>query len=561
MLALPPLPSTHEILNQVPPHEGWNLFERDAPLQEGVEREGAGGERDRLAALGARAGSAEVQGWAADANRYGPTLRTHDRQGRRIDQVDYHPTYHQLMALSVSEGLHSSPWDGGPWDGGARDGGPGEGAHVARAAGFYLMAQTDLGHGCPISMTCSIVPALRAEPALAAIWEPRARSRSYDPRFLPADQKAGAIFGMAMTEKQGGSDVRANTTRAEPLGVRIDEADAYAITGHKFFCSAPMSDGFLMLAQAPGGLTCFLVPRFLPDGTPNRIQVQRLKDKVGNRSNASSEIELLGALGLRVAEEGRGVRTIMEMSNHTRLDCVIGSSALMRQGLALALHHARHRRAFGRALVDQPLMRGVLADLALESEAATTFMLRLARTYDEQDEASVALRRVLTPVGKFWVCKRATSVLAEAMECLGGVGYVEELPLARAWREVPLYPIWEGSGNVICLDVVRAITRTKGAVDALSAELGAALGQDGRYDAFVGALRRELPALLQDEAGARALTSRLGLAVQASLLLRHAPEAVSGAFCATRLGQGVAPLYGAGGAIAGAEALLERALP
>ncbi len=550
MLNLPPVPSTHEIHNQVPSHEGWNLFEGDLPLSEGLAREGAAWDRGRLSALGARAGSAEVQGWAADANRYGPQLRTHDARGRRVDQVDYHPTYHQLMALSVAEGLHAGPW---------RD--PRPGAHVARAAGFYLMAQSDLGHGCPISMTYSIVPALRAEPGLAAIWEPRARSLTYDRRFLPADQKAGAIFGMAMTEKQGGSDVRANTTRAVPLHTRLDEADAYALTGHKFFCSAPMSDGFLMLAQAPGGLSCFLVPRVLPDGTPNRIRVQRLKDKVGNRSNASSEIELEGALGLRVSDEGRGVRTIMEMSNHTRLDCVIGSSALMRVGLSLAVHHARHRAAFGKALASQPLMRGVLCDLALESEAATAFMLRLARTYDEQDPASVALRRVLTPVGKFWVCKRATSALAEAMECLGGSGYVEELPLARAWREVPLYPIWEGSGNVICLDVVRALTRTPGALDALAEELGRAAGMDDRYDRFLGALRRDLPALLAEEAQGRALVTRLGLATQAALLLQHAPEAVSRAFCAARLGGEAAPLFGALPAGVDAETILARALP
>ena len=546
----PPRRVCHEVLNQVPPYKGTNLYSADAALQEGVHAHGAGWAEARLLGWGATVGSAEHQQLSADANRWTPVLRTHDRSGNRVDQVDFHPAYHELMRRSVAEGLHTSPFSD-----------PCPGAHVARAAGFFLAAQGDLGHGCPISMTYSVVPSLRYEPALAAVWEPRVASRDYDPRFLPADQKRGVTFGMAMTEKQGGSDVRANTTTAEPIHDAFDGGEAYALTGHKWFCSAPMSDAFLVLARAPGGLTCFLVPRWLPDGTPNPFYIQRLKDKVGNRSNASSEIELDNTLGLRVGEEGRGVRTIIEMSNHTRLDCVIGSAALARFSLTVAAHHARHRSAFGRRLIHQPLMEATLADLTVEVEASTAFMLRLAATYDGQDEASQALRRLLTPVGKYYVCKRAPMVVAEAMEAVGGVSYVEELPLARAWREVPLLPIWEGSGNVICLDVLRALHRSPGTLEALMAELGAASGLDRRLDMAVDALGQDLRAEASDEGSARLLVERVALTVQGALLCRGGSPAVAAAFCATRLSREGGFTFGTLPAAVSRTAILERVLP
>ena len=541
---------SHEVLNQVPPYEGLNLYEHDLALREAVARHGAGWASARLHAWGATVGSAEHQQLSSDANRFTPTLRTHDRSGNRVDQVDYHPSYHELMRRSVEMGLHTAPWAD-----------PCPGAHVARAAGFFLAAQGDLGHGCPVSMTYSVVPSLRFEPALAAVWEPRVNPMAYDPRFLPAEQKRGVLFGMAMTEKQGGSDVRANTTSAVPIQETVHGAEAYALTGHKWFCSAPMSDAFLVLAQAPGGLTCFLVPRWLPDDTPNSFYIQRLKDKLGNRSNASSEIELDNTLGLRVGEEGRGVRTIIEMSNHTRLDCVIGSAALARISLTVALHHARHRMAFGRRLVHQPLMENALADLALESEAATAYTLRLAATYDASDESNLLLRRLLTPVGKYWVCKRAPAVVAEAMESVGGVGYVEELPLARAWREVALLPIWEGSGNVIALDVLRALHKAPGTIEALFAELNEARGLDRRLDQAVSALREDLPGLLRDEGRARVLVERIGRAVQASLLCRYSTEAVAAAFCDARLEPGGGATFGTLSPRVNAGALLERCMP
>ncbi|HEV7886165.1 MAG TPA: acyl-CoA dehydrogenase family protein, partial [Acidimicrobiales bacterium] len=424
--------ATHEVFNQPPPLADYDVFAADAALVEALRREGAGWAEDELGELGRVAGSPEAIEWGFQANANPPVLKTHDRYGHRIDSVDYHPAYHSLMQVAVAQGMHAAPWAD------AR-----AGAHVARAAKFFVWSQVEPGHGCPISMTYAVVPALRASDAAAAEWEPRLVSRVYDGRRLPATEKQGALAGMAMTEKQGGSDVRANTTVAAPAD--SEGAGAFALTGHKWFCSAPMSDVFLMLAQTEVGLSCFAVPRWRPDGTKNAVAVQRLKDKLGNRSNASSEIELDGAYGVLVGEEGRGVRTIIAMVNHTRLDCVIGASATMRQAFVQAAHHAAHRSAFGKLLVDQPLMGNVLADLAVESEAATTVMMRLARAYDSADEAEGQFRRLATAVAKYWVCKRQPAFVAEALECLGGNGYTEEWPLARVYREQPLLSIWEGS--------------------------------------------------------------------------------------------------------------------
>ena len=513
--------ATHEVFNQPPPLVDYNLYAADVALREAVAREGAGWAEDRLQALGALCGRAEIQELGVQANANPPVLRTFDRYGRRIDQVDYHPAYHELMRLSVAHGLHALPW---------RE--PRRGAHVARAALFRLMAQVEAGHGCPISMTYSAVPALRCEPEAARDWEPRLLSTHYDPRPRPVADKAGAICGMAMTEKQGGSDVRANTTRAEAAG-----DGGWVVTGHKWFCSAPMSDAFLVLAQTTNGLSCFLLPRWLPDGTRNRIAVQRLKDKLGNRSNASSEVEFEGAWGRLIGPEGRGVPTIIEMVNHTRLDCVIGASAGMRHAVAQATHHAQHRSAFGKRLIEQPLMQNVLADLCVESEAATAAMMRLARAYDTpRDEAEAHFARLATAVVKYWVCKRWPVHAAEALECLGGAGYIEEAPLARLFRESPLNGIWEGSGNVICLDVLRAMARGPEVVDAYFAEIDRARGADPRLDQYVIALRDDLRNPEAIEARARDLVERLALALQGALLVRDGDSAVAEAFCASRLG-------------------------
>ncbi|MCU4183608.1 isovaleryl-CoA dehydrogenase [Acidiferrimicrobium sp. IK] len=515
--------SPHEVLNQPPPLEGYDVFESDPVLPAGVARDGAGWAADQLRALGVKAGSAEAISWGFEANTYPPVLRTHDRYGHRVDQVDYHPSYHRLMETAVTAGLHAAPWSERR-----------PGAHVARAAGFYLWSQVDAGHGCPISMTYSVLPALEAAPALAAEWRPLLTSRVYDPASAPAPTKRGALAGMGMTEKQGGSDVRANTTYAEPSGSH----GSHHLTGHKWFCSAPMSDLWLMLARSPGGLSCFLVPRWAPDGTRNAVILQRLKDKLGNKSNASSEIELEGAAAYLVGEEGRGVATIIEMVSHTRLDCVIGAASGMRQAVAQAVHHAAHRRAFGKELIDQPLMQVVLADLAVESEAATTLMLRLARAYDQagSDEHERAFRRLGTAIAKYWVCKRQPPLVAEALECLGGNGYVEESILPRLFRESPLNGIWEGSGNVICLDVLRAMSREPRALEAYMDEVRMAGGADARFDAAVAGLERELADLSDAEARARRIVERMALVLQGALLVRYGHPAVADAFCASRLG-------------------------
>ena len=511
---------THEVTNQPPPLTGFDVFGADAALAEAVEREGAGWAAGELHELGLLAGSPKAQELGRQANRNPPVLATHDRYGNRLDAIDYHPAYHELMQVAVGHGLHAAPWAD-----------PRSGAHVARAAKVITWYQVDGGHICPISMTYSSVPALRHSPALAAEWEPRLTSGTYDPANRPAADKAGATCGMAMTEKQGGSDVRANTTTARP------DPDGFVLTGHKWFCSAPMSDAFLLLAQAPGGLSCFLVPRWRPDGSRNPIRLQRLKDKLGDRSNASAEIELLDTWGSLVGDEGRGVPTIIEMVNHTRLDCVLGSTAIMRQGVAQAGWHAHHRSAFGAPLDTQPLMLNVLADLAVESEAATAAALRLARAFDADpaDGHEQLVKRLIGPVVKYWTCKRAPQHAAEALECLGGAGYVEESDLPRLLRQSPVNGVWEGSGNVICLDVLRAMARAPESLDAYWREVDLAAGADARLDTAVSELRKELGDLVEVEARARRLVERMAVVFQGSLLVRHASGAVADAFCASRL--------------------------
>ncbi|MFE5971536.1 acyl-CoA dehydrogenase family protein [Streptomyces sp. NPDC056460] len=519
------MPTTHEVTNQVPPLTGYDVS-ADPALLEALRREGAGWAEAEVRELGARAGGAQAQDWGRLAERHSPVLHTHDRHGHRIDEVEFHPHWHDLMDVAVRHGLHGSPW---------RDERPG--AHVARAAKVFVWGQADAGHLCPVSMTYAAVPALRAQPELAEVYEPLLTSSSYDFGLRVPTEKRGIIAGMSMTEKQGGSDVRANTTRAVPTG----EPGLYALTGHKWFTSAPMSDVFLTLAQAPGGISCFLVPRVLPDGSRNAIRLQRLKDKLGNRSNASSEIEYEGALGRLVGEEGRGVATIIRMVNMTRLDCAISSASGMRLGLVQAVHHATHRDAFGARLVDQPLMRNVLADLAVEAEAATLAALRLAGAVDRAtrgDAQEEQLRRLGLAVTKYWVCKRAPAHAAEALECLGGNGYVEDSGLPRLYRESPLPSIWEGSGNVAALDVLRAMARQPQAVEAFFAEVELGAGADRRLDAAVAGLRKDLAGLGDPDAaayGARRLVERLALVLQGSLLVRHGNPAVADAFCASRL--------------------------
>lgn len=514
--------TTHTVSNQVPPLVDYDVFAADRALTEAVERHLApellAGARDELGELGRSAGSAQVQRWGAQANEYPPKLRTHDRYGHRIDEVEFHPAWHRLLGHAVTAGL-TDAW-GRP------------GGHVRRAAGFLVWTQPEGGHGCPLSMTHAAVPALRTDPVLAAEWEPRLTSWVYEEGLRPPAQKAGVLFGMGMTEKQGGSDVRANTTRAEPLSADGE----YLLTGHKWFCSAPMSDGFLVLAQAPGGLTCFLLPRVLPDGTRNAFAIQRLKDKLGNRSNASSEVEFDGTWARRVGDEGRGVRTIIEMVAATRLDCVLGSAALMRQAVAQAIHHCTYRSAFGGVLIEKPLMRNVLADLALESEAATVLALRLAAAYDADTETERAFLRIAVPTAKYWVTKRCTPLASEALECLGGNGYVEESGMPRLLREAPLNSIWEGSGNVQALDVLRALQREPQALNAFLQEVGRARGADHRLDGAIKDMLTELADLNGIEARARRLVERMALVLQGSLLVRWAPPEVADAFCASRLG-------------------------
>jgi putative acyl-CoA dehydrogenase len=520
-------------LNQVPPLVDYNLFLSDETLAQGVRREGGEWAVEQLASLGQLLGTEEAQCWGFDANESRPVLHTHDRYGNRRDEVVFHPAWHKLMRTSVEHRLHSLPW--------VEDR---TGAYVARAALLMVTAQNEAGHTCPISMTFASVAALRAEPEVTREWEPRILSSSYDPQFAPAERKSGVLVGMAMTEKQGGSDVRANATRAERIGNSRD----YLITGHKWFCSAPMCDAFLVLAQTAKGLSCFFLPRWTSTGEKNRFFIQRLKDKMGNRSNASSEVEFEGAWARLVGEEGRGVNAIIEMVHHTRLDCAIAAAALMRQGLVQAVHHARHRRAFGKLLIDQPLMRNVLADLAIDSAAATLLMIRVARSFDGRsaDPQEHAFCRVATAVAKYWLCKRSPVHVGESLEVLGGNGYVEESILPRLYREAPLYSIWEGSGNVICLDILRALRRDPETAEAVIQELRSTAGSDPRLRSYVAQVESDLQACTkasakngdgQDngESQARRLAEQLALALEACLVVGHSAPAVAEGFLASRL--------------------------
>ena len=552
---------THDVFNQAKAFENVNLFACDTVLQEALEREGGGHAAAALHELGARLGTAAVLELGRQANANGPTLHNFDRSGRRIDEVEFHPSWHALMTLMIEAGAHASPWDCGL-----------PGAQVARAAQYLLFGQVENGAQCPVTMTYACVPALRQAGALADKWLPKILSRQYDPRSLPIEQKSGALIGMGMTEKQGGSDVRANTTRAEPLDPAEAQArfgaegeGAWRIVGHKWFFSAPQSDAHLVLAQTDdagsAGLSCFFVPRYLPDASRNAIRVQRLKDKLGNRSNASSEVEFCGAVGWLVGKVGRGIPTILDMGGHTRLDCVVGTAGIMRAALTHALHHARGRAAFGRQLSEQPLMQNVLADLALESEAATVFALRLARCFDEAgDPAQALLGRILTPAGKYWLCKRGPAFGAEAMEVMGGNGYVEDAPLARLYREFPVNSIWEGSGNVMCLDVLRAFGKTPAARAALAAELALAGTGNTAFHAFGARLLADLEQPQGDQYSARRLAERIVLAVQGALLLRHAPAFVTDAFVASRIAAEPGGAFGRLPAGVDCAAILERAL-
>ncbi len=515
---------THEVRNQPPPLENYNLFLSDRAARDHLQRGQADWAESRLTELGAQAGSAGHLELGMLANEHRPVFHSHDRFGHRIDEVRFHPAYHTLMRTSVEAGLHSSPWLD-----------PRPGAHVARGLGFYLHSQVEAGHGCPITMTFSCIPALRKTPSLAAWWEPRITATTYDPANRPHTVKSGLTIGMAMTEKQGGSDVRANSTVAYPTG-RQGAGEAYELVGHKYFVSAPMSDAFLVLAQAPEGLSCFLLPRWRPDGSKNPLQIQRLKNKMGNVSNASSETELRGALAWMLGEPGRGVVTIIEMVAMTRFDCMLGSAAGMRMATAQALHHASHRQAFGQRLWDQPLMRNVLADLSLESEAALHFAMRCARALDAPEDAGERLLlRLMTPVGKYWICKRTPQHAYEAMECIGGSGVMEDSPMPRLFRESPVNAIWEGSGNIQCLDVLRVMQRSPQSLELYMQELEAAEGRLPVYDRYLDKLKNLLLDQESLEYRARDLVDRLALCLQASLLLREAPSQVSEPFCHARL--------------------------
>lgn len=547
---------THEVINQPQDLLDYNLFTTDIALQEAVAREGAAWATDELDRFGAESGRADYLALGQLANKYIPEFDTHDHHGHRVDIVRFHPAYHQLMQKAISEGLHASPWLH-----------PQAGAHVARAARFYMQSQVEAGHGCPVTMTFAAIPCLQAQPDLAAQWLPKIMSLEYDPRNIPAAQKKGLTIGMAMTEKQGGSDVRANTTRAIPVaaGSDADGGQAYELTGHKYFVSAPMSDAFLVLAQAPGGLSCFLLPRWRPDGSKNPLQIQRLKKKMGNVSNASSETELRGALAWMVGKEGRGVATIIEMVAMTRFDCMIGSSAGMRAALNQALHHCRQRKTFGTLLTDQPLMQNVLADLALESEAALALTMRMARAIDNRNQRTQPsedlLLRLGTAIGKYWICKRTPQHAYEAMECIGGSGVMEETVMPRLYREAPVNAIWEGSGNVQCLDVLRAISKTPEVLPVFFAELDKAKTQHIVFDRYVEQLKMALRDTTDLEYRARDLVDRMALALQAAQLLMSAPFFVSDAFCRSRLDSQGHHQYGALPRHIDVKSIIERAMP
>lgn len=542
---------THEIENQSYPLENYNLYLSDTALQEAVKREGGDWDTEDLTTLGQDLGSAEWIELGHQANQNKPELHTHDRYGRRKDEVRFHPAYHRFMQKSIEHGLHSSPWTD-----------PKPGAHVARAAKSYMMSQDEAGHGCPITMTMAAIPALKHQPELYEQWAPKIMAREYDSRNVSHEEKNGLTIGMAMTEKQGGSDVRRNSTRAVPVG-EGGPGQVYELVGHKYFVSAPMCDAFLVLAQAPGGLSCFLLPRWRPDGTKNPLQIQRLKNKMGNVSNASSETELRGALAWMVGEEGRGVPTIIDMVAMTRFDCMVGSSASMRQGLAQVLHHCTQREAFGDRLIEKPLMQNVLADLAIESEAALMLSMRMARSLDnQQDEHEQLLMRIGTAVGKYWICKRTPGHAYEAMECIGGSGVMEESIFPRLYREAPVNAIWEGSGNVQCLDMIRAIQRTPGSLDAFMKEVGKAQGKDARLDTFVESLQADFADLATLEYRARRVVEKMALALQGSLLLQYGDAAVAEGFCASRLTSNNAGwVYGTLPEGIDCKAIIERAMP
>jgi len=549
--------TTHEVINQSTPFVDVNLFDSDRALRDAMNFNQPTLDIRALSALGAEAGAADTLAHARLANVHTPELHTHDRFGHRVDQVEFHPSYHALLGAALRHGLHGAPWTRGA------------GAHVERAAGFMLWTQAEPSVLCPVSMSYAVTPALRANAPLYDAWRARIASTQYDPRFAPLAHKSAVTLGMGMTEKQGGSDVRANTTRAEPDG-EDDWGTRVRITGHKWFFSAPMCDAFLVLAQAKAGLSCYFLPRWLPDGTPNVLRIQRLKDKLGNKANASSEVEFDGTAAWLVGEEGRGVPQILAMGAITRLDCALGTAGLMRQALVLAMHHCAQRRAFGKALIEQPLMKNVLADLALESEAATALALRLARAVDRSENAQDAsghealMRRVLTPIAKFWICKRGSVFAQEAMECLGGNGYVEEHgegAMARVYREMPLNSIWEGAGNIMALDLLRAL-RTGPVADALMHELAPAQGAHAGFDRLAGTLPARVDGVT-DEADARRLARDVALLVQAALLSQHASAEVFDTFCASRVGEqpGGGGAFGLLAAGAPLDALIARARP
>ena len=511
---------THSVTNQSSAFEDVNLFSTDTALKEAVQTHGGGVHQDRLSAFGEKCGAAETQEWARQANENTPKLKNFDRFGRRLDEVEFHPAYHQLMALGLDAGVSSAAWTAD------------EAGHVLHGALMILLTQADAGVMCPMSMTYACVPALGADEDIANTWAPRAKAQSYDKRFIPASEKTGVTIGMAMTEKQGGSDVRANTTRAEP-----DGNGAYLLTGHKWFCSAPMSDAFLTLAYAEGGMTCFLVPRWKPDGTRNAFRIMRLKEKMGDKSNASSEIEYHGAWAQRLGEEGRGVRTIIDMVQHTRYDCILGSAGGMRAALSQALWHTSQRRVFQNTLINQPAMRAVLADLAIESEAATSIAMRMGASFDNAagDEQEAAFMRLATPIAKYWVCKRQPGFVYEALECFGGAGFVEEGPMPRLYRQSPLNAIWEGSGNVIALDVLRAIGREPDSLAAVKAEIDTVRGRHNDFDAHCEQLDAFLTPGALHEGTAREFAQSMALALQAAALFKSAPEFMFDAFCKQRL--------------------------
>jgi len=545
-----------EIFNQSPPFVDVNLFTSDVALSEAVKREGASWALADLEAFGASTGSAKAMELGRLANENPPRLKNFDPQGRRVDRVEFHPAYHEVMRISTAQGLHCSTFEH-LLTGEA----PRAGAQVARCAGSYMAAQMESGHCCPITMTHAVVASLRHAPGLAEKWLPKILVRDYDPSPQPGEAKRAVTFGMGMTERQGGTDVRANTTRAEPVD-RAGTEKPYRITGHKWFLSAPMSDLFLVLAQAKGGLSCFLLPRLRSDGALNGLRLLRLKEKLGNRSNASSEVEFDEAIGFLVGEEGRGIATIIDMVTFTRLDCAVSSAGLMRQALARAIHHAGYRSVFQKQLIDQPLMAQVLSDMVLDAEAATALAFRLARAFDGGDDPSeAAYRRLMTPVTKYWVCKTAPALVGEAMECMGGNGYVEEGGFPLLYREVPVNAIWEGSGNVMCLDVLRVMEKEPEVVERVIGDLEAAAQGDARLSSALGRIKTLIGACQRDQGAARTLVEQLAVAEAGSLLVRQGPAAVSDAFLATRLEGGWRHTYGAGLSRADTRAILARAAP